>query len=258
MSQALQRVIVRMLHDPALVAAVAAGAPLPELSDRERALLDAVDPRAFGIDAFRRSRLLRACIEELPVATALLTGGGRELSGADAFLSSAAFHESVQSRGVVVLAYAGWLRARVGPLVEIEAAVAQARRRRRPAGGAYALAAGAWPFAIPVGGLERWAAVRGRLGPAPLERLVGEGIELKGLPLLGRGEEHYLARVGADGEAALEGSSEGLHAILLAAIPGGDRAMLEAVAVGEGASPQDALEIIEELVRDGWLVGPLL
>ena len=71
MSQALQRVVVRLLHDPAFVARVYEGQAVPELSDLELGWVRTTDRRTWGVDRFRRSRLLQALLEEFPVSGAL-------------------------------------------------------------------------------------------------------------------------------------------------------------------------------------------
>ena len=70
-AQALQRVVVRMLYDPALVDAVYGGAPVEGLDAPGRAHLIRVDRRAWATDPYRRSRSLKALIEEMPVSAAL-------------------------------------------------------------------------------------------------------------------------------------------------------------------------------------------
>ena len=280
MSQALQRVIVRMMVDPAFAAEVHAGRALPELSGAERAHLDQVDPRAFGTDPYRRSRLLQACIEELPVAVALLTDGGRALPRADAFFSSPAFHACVQERGVLVFAMGAWLEERVGPLARLELAVARARRRRTPRGEGLCLGPGRWPLVLPEGGLAAWQAVRQVLGPRPVEALVGH-VDMPESCVLATHDtspaathdtstaathdtstaathdtspEHLMVRVDGSGSAGLEGSSEGIDLVLRAALEPRPPAALRACLEEAGATAPLARELLDELVADGVLV----
>ena len=58
--RAIQRAIVRMMYDPAFVAAVHGTRPVPGLGEPERVLLRQVDRRAFTTDRFRRARAVQA------------------------------------------------------------------------------------------------------------------------------------------------------------------------------------------------------
>ena len=130
----LQRVVVRMLHDPALVAAVyadadAALAGVP-LSATERAWLVAPDRRRWGADPHRRARQLHALLDEYP-ASGALAGRGVGVARLDAFFSSSAFHGCIQARGSLALAFGAYLAdlgVDVAAVARIEWAVARVRR----------------------------------------------------------------------------------------------------------------------------------
>ena len=250
MSQSLQRVLVRMLVDPAFAERVHSGEPLSELSPAERKLLDAVDPRAFRTDRYRRSRLLQACIEEHLVAVAVLTDGGRALDRADAFFSDPALHRCVQERDVLTLAFGRWLEAQVGPLARLDLAVAHARRRPLPRGVGLTLAGGCWPLAIPSTRLGYWQQVRDALGPQPLAALVGGTAALPPAPAASRDTSWCLVRIDGTGAASLDGSAEGLDPLLRYALDPRPRRDLVARFEGAGAGA----ELLDELVSDGLIV----
>ena len=92
--RALQQAIVRMMIDPAFVAQVHGKRPVPGLAEDERALLRAVDRRAFTTDRFRRARAVQALVEEYPCSAAAIG-----LTAVDAFLSAPEFAACVADRG---------------------------------------------------------------------------------------------------------------------------------------------------------------
>jgi len=249
-SQSLQRVVVRMLVDPAFAKRVHSGEPLAELSPAERELLDAVDPRAFRTDRYRRSRLLQACIEEHLVAVAVLTDGGRALDRADAFFGDPALHRCVQERDVLTLAFGRWLEGQVGPLARLDLAVAHARRRPLPRGTGLTLAGGCWPLAMPTATLAYWQQVRGALGPEPLAGLVGGTASLPPAPAASGDTSWCLVRVDHAGVASLDGSAEGLDPLLRYALDPRPRAELVARFESAGAGA----ELLDDLVNDGLIV----
>ncbi len=253
MSMALQRVVVRLLHDPAFAHAVFSGANVPELTEHERALLLDTDPRAFRTDPYRRSRVLQSLIEEHPCAVALASDGGRDLSRIDAFLSSPSFHTTIQSRQSLALAFGTWLTPQAPGVADLETAIARARRWRRPRGPGLALATGAQPVALPAGALARWQALTVRLGPAPLHRLVEEHLDCEDLPPLGDTTEHWVVVRQSDGSTGLVGGSEGTHVLLEdARSPQPARAFLTHLA-DLGAAPSTAESVLADLVTEGLL-----
>ena len=251
MSQALQRVIVRLLFDPVYVADVYGGGPTPELSADERRMLLATDRRAWGTDPYRRSRGLRALIEEFPVSSAVASGGGAHLKALDAFFSSPSFHAAIQRREHLALAYGAWLGD--DPMAVLETALARARRPRVVEGAGVVRTPGVVPITVRDGSLSRWQALRERLGGDPLAALVA-GVDLAGLPPFGDGDEHWIAWPVAGGEVSLGGGSGGVNMLLEAAATPLSRHDLEVAAVELGAEPDDAAEIVRGLVEDGLLV----
>ena len=132
--QDLARVAVRLLHDPVLAAAVAAGERLPGLSDEELGWLRVVDPRAWEVDALRPARVLKGLVDEFPGSTALALGHTRSAAALRGFFQCPAFHDEVQARGSLAEGYARHLRALAGGRPELEGLLqlelAQARARR--------------------------------------------------------------------------------------------------------------------------------
>ncbi len=140
-ARALQRVALRMHHDPLYVAAIyddpEGALEGEELTAAERAMLVAPDRRAWGTDPARADRVLEAIRRELPCSCAIaeLAGTRRALLR---FFSSDAFHAVVRDRGVAVFAMAGWLaeqgeagrwgRVRLTSVARVEGAAARVRR----------------------------------------------------------------------------------------------------------------------------------
>jgi hypothetical protein len=252
-SQALQRVVVRLMIDPAWCRQVFDGAPTPELSAAERALLLAADPRAFGVDTLRRGRLLTALVEEFPASVALLADGGRIMGRADAFLSSPDFHHAVQERLALAPVFGAWLVARVGGVARIELAAAQGRRDPPPVGPGLHRGPGVRVLHAPAGSLDRFAALRQRLGEAPLDALAS-GVSILGLPAPGRGQEALLVEPDRAGGGGVGLASEGLVALLQAASPAQPRSALRALALRHGALEEEVDEVLDDLLSDGLLV----
>lgn len=167
-ARALQRVTIRMHHDPHLVAAVyddPAGALAGEdLTPAERAMVVAPDRRAWGADPDRVDRVLEALRLELPIACAVVELASGTRRGLLRFFSSAEFHRSVQARGVLVFAFADWLqeqgrhgrwgRIRLTAVATLEGACA--RVRRGPPGEGETIP-------LPDGTIELFAALSGGL-----------------------------------------------------------------------------------------------
>jgi hypothetical protein len=80
-----------------------------DLTTDERAQLLAVDRRAWNYDPLRRRRTLRTLVEEFKISTTLLLAETRSLASLDRFFSSNQFHQSVQKRGSMGLAFAQFL-----------------------------------------------------------------------------------------------------------------------------------------------------
>ena len=131
--QDLQRVAVRMLFDPSFAARVHAGEAVPVLSEQELGWLRATDPRAWTVDHQRPARTLNELTAEFPVSTALVVGRTRQASTVQAFFQSAEFHDAVQDRGSLDVAFARYLTGleldpHLADIVALEAAQARIRR----------------------------------------------------------------------------------------------------------------------------------
>lgn len=142
---ALQRVVVRMLFDPSFVEKV--------YSDRENALANLeLDPqlvaqlvkndrRLWNADRLRRSRALKILLDEFRTSGTLVLHETGRLADLDAFFSSPQFHQAVQKRGYMALAFAAYLEQGIeeGKLksphlrscLTLEAAMARSRRLLR-------------------------------------------------------------------------------------------------------------------------------
>lgn len=254
-TQPLQRVVVRMLHDPPYADRVLEGAPVPELDAADRALLQGLDRRAFRTDPHRRGRLLTAFLDEFPVASAFASDGGRDVAGLDAFFSSPRFHAAIQQRRYLALAYGEWLVDQVGADAALELAVARSRRDtvRAPGDARLQRAPGLVPLALPVGSTARWSTLRERLGSDPVGTLVRSQVRTRDLPATGADLEYLLVEPDSTGGVGLSGSSDGLHGLLVAAGEPVERAVLVALARQEGAG-DEAEEIVDGLVEEGLLV----
>ena len=220
--QAVQRGVVRMLHDPGALGRIATEG---DLTPQELVWLRAVDPRAWRTDPYRAARLMTGLVEEYPA--------GANAVGADlrAFFGGARFHAAVRDGTSLADALGAWLAdlapTVVRPVVEVERAIAAGRRAEVPAGEA----SGDTLVRSP-----RCAVVTGPVPP----------------PYACDGDA--LVTVGEDGLASVEEASDGLAAILRAAeAPVGRGALLD-MARELGAEPGEDAEIVDGLLADGLLV----
>jgi len=272
-ARALQRVIVRMLHDPAFTARVyedpaRALAGLP-LGPREHRWLLAVDRRAFGVDPLRRHRVLNAILDEHTAALALLAPAGRGLERLEAYLSSADFHEAIQARRSVILAFGPWLlgwvdEPRARGAIALEHAIAAARRApARPAPGrrridrqelaALDLAPGVRVVAAPAGTLALVTELRARLGAHPVAAALEARFEPPAAQVDPSRVEHVIVEPSA-GDVTIGEVPEALFRLLEGAAAGVSAAALRALTEAEGLSPVEAQEVLDDLVADGLLV----
>jgi hypothetical protein len=251
----LQRVVVRMLYDPALVEAIYGAVRVEGLDAEARALLTRVDRRAWGTDPYRRARTLQALLEEYPASAAEVG-----VAGLDAFFGDRAFHAAIQARGSVAVAFGAWIAPRAGPVALLERALVQVRRGAEraaptPGPGLLQCAPTVRALALPTGTSARWQALRAALGPEPVQTLLaGHKAPQTPPPGRGLGVEHLLVERMPEGEGVGEGSA-GLHALLTRAERPCPRAELRRVAVREGATGAEADEILDGLLADGLLLG---
>ena len=150
-SEQLQKLAVRMHHDPDLVTQVyeqPEDTALREgLSVQQLALLSEPDRRAWGADTERRDRVLEGLRVEYPVSCALVELEGLDRAVLLEFFSTTHFHACVSRWGLQSLAFADFLddlSAKAGPALPeclaLERALAQVRRsplrpRQLPQGG---------------------------------------------------------------------------------------------------------------------------
>ena len=174
----LQRVIVRMLYDQAFARLVTTEPDAAlvglNLDARHISFLTTPDPRVWRLDPHRRARSLEALLDEYPVSAALLAHTTNMVSALDAFFSSDDFHQCIQHRQRLALAFGRYLtsvatklgRQDIEGCAQLEFEIASFRRRLRPKlspetelhlGSNVALAA------LPGGTLDAYAYVNGVL-----------------------------------------------------------------------------------------------
>lgn len=241
----LRRVVVRLLHDPTLVARVAAdpdGALAGlDLTAAERGWLAAVPPNAWRTDPDRPRRVLAALRDEYPASLALSP------AQVDGFFASAAFHRAVDERGSLAIAFGDHLidaaDPRLDAVARLERAMASVRRAPRH------------PQPSPTGRL--------RLSPtARVVRVLAGTSDLlvtlrAGRPpfALGAGEEALLVeREPSTGEVRVECLEPALASLLERGQAPIDRQELVDAARGLGADEDDASAVVDALIADGVLI----
>ena len=231
---ALQRAVVRMLHDPSARAHIAQEGVL---SREELGWIDAVDPRAWRTDPYRCARVLAGLIEEYPHAAARAVGGdpsGPAGSALLAFFRGARFHAAVRDGTSLAGAFGAFLAdtgdAGAAALARVEAAIAAGRRAPAPRVATHAPAT--------LARSPRCALVEGPV-PAPYAS-----------------EGPVLVEVLADGSARVGEVPEALAALLRAADRPRARDALLAEARALGADPGEDADVVDGLVADGVLACP--
>ncbi len=264
---ALQRVYVRMLFDPSFVEAVftAPGQALSDVdvTETERTWLLACDRRLFTADPLRRRRSLKALIDEFKGSSALVVSSTRRLATLDAFFSSKVFHDSIQHRRSMALAYADYLSslahldARIGAVATLEGAMAAARRGRRSlkkpptfdAAERYVTAPGVALAKVPRGTLPVLQAIEQvlfELSLTPVAALADDGPDLRDLPQIEAVSEFLLATRGEGENVSLEELPEGLGELLELARMPIDGAALNARAQSLGADDTVVQSLLDE------------
>ena len=196
---------------------------------------------AWRTDADRPRRVLAALADEYPAAVRLAP------SRPDTFFRSAHFHEAVQERGSLAIAFGRHLGEdadrRVVAVGRLELAAAVVRRapRRIPAS--------------PAGTLRlspRAAVVRVAAGAAELLDAVRDG---RAATSLGQTDEPLLVVRSGDGDdVAIERLEAPLAALLERAVEVVRTPELERLVVTLGGAPDDASEVIRNLHEDALLV----
>lgn len=262
----LQRVVVRMLHDPELRAAVYADPERAlvglDLDAAERAQLVRADARAWGVDVHRADRVLTALLEEHAVATLALLEDGVPLERLRRFFQTPFFHDAIMARRSLAPAFGDYLASlartpRARSLITLEAGIVSLRRASRTTPSAPTARLVRSPRHLPLelaaGTLAAWDRARQALrahpkGPtdallrAPRPRLAAVDA---------RAREHVLLEMQAEPMAGFTGES--LVKLLVAAAEPRSRDALIAVIVDEGADATEAAEILDELIADGVL-----
>jgi hypothetical protein len=138
----LQKLMVRMLFDEEFVEEIYAAPDRAlaglDLTEVERNQLLGVDRRAWRHDALRRRRTLRTLVEEFKISTTIILAETRSLASLERYFSSRFFHDSVEDRGSMGLAFADflldgcrsgeWKAPQIPDIVRLEAAIAGCRR----------------------------------------------------------------------------------------------------------------------------------
>lgn len=276
-AQRLQRVVVRMLHDPELrrkmYAEPASAAAELGLTDIEVAALTRPDARAWSVDVHRSDRVLTALLGEFAVSALALMTGGVTLARLAGFFGDPAFHRAVMQRESLFLSFPEYLQSlcpRAGAglarsVIALEAAIAHVRRATvlpvppGPSGSAgvgtrWSRAATVMPVELGAGVLPIWERAHAALhrgGRDPVEALLGKA--RPSLPAArGSGTEWVLVTLGASGpEIGVTGEALGRLLLAASATP---REALVALACEEGVSPAEADEILDELSAEGLIV----
>jgi hypothetical protein len=275
----MQRVVVRMLFDAAFRDCVYADAAVVlhdlDLTPEERQWLVTPDPRAYGTDAYRRSRALSGLLEEYPVAGALAIRCPQGAQQLHRFFASTLFHQCVQQRGSMADAFGCYLGSpafaghpEITHLAEVERGIAQVRRASDLASNAphaltetsrLYLAPWVALLLLPPTTLARYGRVRDHLaqrGATLLDAVLDSEYGVPAGPPLDAAEAAFVLVVGIPGEdgPALEPTSHELGTLLAAAQAGMVCRDLCTVAVRLGAEPPEACEIIQGLVADRLLI----
>ena len=266
-AKALQRVVVRMLYDPAFVDSVYADAESAlvgvSLTGEERTWLVAPDRRRWRADPLRRTRGLGALLEEYPVAGALLARRDG-VAALDAFFSTPSFHRCIQERGSLGLTFGRWLGGHPDPLLagiaEMESAVAAVRRAgsrqiRWTVGQDYVMSPLVAVRLLPGGTMAAFAAIRGILTRGRddlIAAVVDCALELGLHPIDPDDLEGLIVEAGS--EVTMGDGPLGLIRVLMAAETPIDARALGRAFIGEGATLGEVPDLIADLLQDGLLV----
>ena len=243
--------MVAMMFDPEYAARVRSDAPPGELSPREHALLRAVDPRALATDRYRRARAVTVLVDEFPVTAAVLG-----VAAFERFFATEAFRSAVFGRGRMAIAFGGWVGERAHGIGRLESALAQVRRAidDPPASTDPRLACPLRLRALVVsaGTLAYHGRVRQMLGAEPAATLARAGTRRAERPPQ-RGAEYLLVERRDDGSIDVGTGSEPLVRLLSFVHEPRTRDALAAEAVRHGATPEEAPELLDDLVEQGLL-----
>jgi len=256
---ALQRVAVRMLFDPGFVAEVY-GDPLSAakglgIPDGLLHQLVGNDRRLWGADPLRRSRALKALMEEFKISSTLFLALTGKVSELDRFFSSARFHDCVQRRGYMALAFADFLEAAPcgqegdeghgSAVLALERGMALSRRRRReaqagrdrdaarePGTERFVLVPGCLALALPGGTMETVQHVERYLFEAslvPALSLCDDGPRPEPLPPLTSELQYWLLEPGEGQDVSLSALELRWYEALQRCAPTAEASVLEEV-----------------------------
>ncbi len=259
---ALQRTLVRLLHDPTLVERFKRSGPTvleePELTPDELSWLEAADPRAFTTDPYRQGRVLTSLVEELP--TASLLASSRLAGGLSDFFASVDFHQTVREDRPLRLGLGRHL-AQTGEdaraLVALETKLMEARREQARPTGELCVAQGVSWLRSPSGTLELyealWIALTRTARPL-VEAVLTVSRAQRPVTSLGLDTEEILL-IEPDGTGGFHVGQipSGLEAILKAAQDHGTRRACHEAAIVSGADADETPEIIDEMISEGLL-----
>ena len=268
---ATQRVIVRMLFDPAFAQAVYQDAEKTlereDLTREEMSWLTQPDPRAYRVDPFRQSRSLHALLEEFPCSGALISMEA-EISSLLPFFSSPLFHGCIQNRGSLATTFGDYLLSRrhadprIQPTIELEQAIVALRRQSQapvvtPSPGQVMLASGKTVISLPQGTLMLRSAVWTALmeeNPDPVAALIGGPLSPEGLPDLDeRNKELLLLEIGEGENIHIEVLSDALFELLhMTRQPIGQQELIEKIEA-MGMPRAEAEEVLQDISGDGLL-----
>lgn len=267
-ARALQRVVVRMLYDPAFAdgvyadpAAALAGEPL---TAAERAWLVAADRRRWAADPLRRYRGLQGLLEEFPASGALVVRHNGGVPALDAFFSSPAFHRCVMDRGSLAGAFGAWMArfgGEVAAVARLEAAVAHVRRAppRTPPDAADCWATAPWidvfraPAETPA--LHQHLAARLAAHPeGPVAAVVDGSVKLADRPALGAETEGFIAERTPEGAVTVGEAPTPLVTLLERLRAPAPTARVQEWLRALGADPGEEAELLAAFVADALLV----
>jgi hypothetical protein len=216
---------------------------------------------------------LSSLVEEYPVASALALRQGTGLAGLQDFFASAFLHQCIQQRGSLAEAFGDYLQAvhsarqpEIKWMAAIEQGIVRVRRAPPPAAVdtcatlcRVCLAPWVVPLAVPPKTLARYDMLLRRLRQAHaslVETVLNLAYRLPNGPHLRAGASEWVLVVNTPGSPgpSLEPASSELGALLAAARQAVLWDDLCATAVRLGATPAEAVEILEDFLAQRLLV----
>jgi hypothetical protein len=246
-----------------------------ELTSEERQWVVTPPPQAYGADVHRRHRALSGLLEEYPVAGALAARCCQGFDRLQGFFASASFHQCVQNRGSMATAFGDYLQSgvfvadsEVAHMAMVELGIVQVRRTRSSLpppvhlyGEDTVIRLAPWVvlLAVPPATLPRYSTLLHHLRQHEgglLEAILDTAYQLPSETSVRHAGAEWVLIVGDHGGdgPSLEAASEELGALLVAAQKAMTFGDLCAVAVHLGATPGEAVEIIEGFLADGLLI----